>query len=245
MWQSEGGTIEMELVKVNGIGKVYRKKTVLHDVNFTIEQGEIYGLVGNNGAGKTTLLRIIGNMLRPTSGEIVFNKEQFKSKVRIGVLIERPAYYFDMSAYENIKAKALALGVRYAPQDINDLLELVGLHDVGKKNAAAFSTGMKQRLGIALAMVGEPDLLLFDEPINGLDPQGILEIRNVLLKIHAERDVTMIISSHILDELAKTATRFLVLNNGSIIKDCTKEQFVSECGDKAIDEYYLQLVSGN
>lgn len=245
MWQSEGGTIEMELVKVNGIGKVYRKKTVLHDVNFTIEQGEIYGLVGNNGAGKTTLLRIIGNMLRPTSGEIVFNKEQFKSKVRIGVLIERPAYYFDMSAFENIKAKALALGVKYTPRDINGLLELVGLHDVDKKNAAAFSTGMKQRLGIALAMVGEPDLLLFDEPINGLDPQGILEIRNVLLKIHAERDVTMIISSHILDELAKTATRFLVLNNGSIIKDCTKEQFVSECGDKAIDEYYLQLVSGN
>ena len=127
MWQSEGGAIEMELVKVNGIGKVYRKKTVLHDVNFAIEQGEIYGLVGNNGAGKTTLLRIIGNMLRPTSGKIVLNKEQFKSKVRIGVLIERPAYYFDMSAYENIKAKALALGVRYAPQDINDLLELRAL----------------------------------------------------------------------------------------------------------------------
>lgn len=235
----------MELISAKGLCKSYRRKQVLFGINFSVQSGEIYGLVGNNGAGKTTLLKLLCNMLRPTAGTVTVNAGQFRSKVRIGALIERPAYYFDMTAYQNIEAKALALGVKYSSDDIFGLLRLVGLHDTGKKDVRAFSMGMKQRLGIALALVGEPDVLLLDEPINGLDPQGILEVRNALMNIHSERDVAMVISSHILDELAKTATRFCVLNDGMIIKECTKEQFLAECGDMAIDEYYIKLISGS
>ena len=183
----------MELVNIKDLSKTFKGKRVLHDINFTIEKGEIYGLVGNNGAGKTTLLRMICNLLQPTSGRIEFNKEAFSSKIKVGTLIEHPALYFDMTAYENIKAKVLVL----------------------------------------------------DEPINGLDPQGITEVRNLLVKIHNEHNVTMIISSHILDELAKTATRFCVISKGRIIKNCTKEQFMEECGDKPIDEFYLQIIQNS
>lgn len=235
----------MELITVKDLNKKFKSKVILSDINFSIEKGEIYGLIGNNGAGKTTLLRILCNMLQPTSGTITLNKEEFVSSVPIGSLINGPELYFDMTAFQNIKAKALALNVRYSDNEINELLDLVGLQDTGKKNVRAFSTGMKQRLGIALALVGDPDILILDEPINGLDPQGILEIRNLLTKIHKEHGVTMIISSHILDELAKTATRFCVLHKNKIIKNCTKEEFMAECGDMGIDEYYLKLLQEN
>ena len=235
----------MELVNIKDLSKTFKGKRVLHDINFTIEKGEIYGLVGNNGAGKTTLLRMVCNLLQPTSGRIEFNKEAFSSKIKVGTLIEHPALYFDMTAYKNIKAKALALGVNYSKDEIYNLLDMVGLQDTGRKNVHAFSMGMKQRLGIALAFVGRPDLLVLDEPINGLDPQGITEVRNLLVKIHNEHNVTMIISSHILDELAKTATRFCVISKGRIIKNCTKEQFMEECGDKPIDEFYLQIIQNS
>ncbi len=232
------------LISVTELKKSFGKKSILNDINLDIERGELYGLIGNNGAGKTTLLKMFCNMLKPTAGGITLNKQAFTSSVSIGALIESPALYFDMTGYQNIKAKALALNVKYSKEEIEKLLELVGLQDTGKKDVRAYSMGMKQRLGIAMALVGEPDLLILDEPINGLDPQGILEIRNLLEKIHKERNVTMVISSHILDELAKTATRFCVLNKGGIIKNCTKNEFLAECGDKDISEYYLQLIQG-
>lgn len=233
------------LISVTELKKSFGKKSILADINLNIGQGELYGLIGNNGAGKTTLLKMFCNMLKPTAGAITLNRQAFNSSVRIGSLIESPALYFDMTGYQNIKAKALALNVKYTNDQINGLLQLVGLQDTGKKDVRAYSMGMKQRLGIAMALVGEPDLLILDEPINGLDPQGILEIRNLLEKIHKERNVTMIISSHILDELAKTATRFCVLNKGKIIKNCTKDEFLSDCGDNDISEYYLQLIQTN
>lgn len=233
------------LISVTDLKKSFGKKSILADINLNIECGELYGLIGNNGAGKTTLLKMFCNMLKPTAGTITLNKQAFTSSVRIGSLIESPALYFDMTGYQNIKAKALALNVKYTNDQINGLLQLVGLQDTGKKDVRAYSMGMKQRLGIAMALVGEPDLLILDEPINGLDPQGILEIRNLLERIHKERNVTMIISSHILDELAKTATRFCVLNKGKIIKNCTKDEFLSDCGDNDISEYYLQLIQTN
>ncbi len=235
----------MEFVATKNLLKCFKNTNVLSDIDLTIEKGEIYGLIGNNGAGKTTLLRIICNLLQPTKGEVLWNKQAFSSKVPMGSLIEHPALYFDMSAYENIKAKAIALGVKYYKSDIDALLKLVGLENTDKKRVRAFSMGMKQRLGIALALVGEPDLLILDEPINGLDPQGISEVRNMLLKIHEERGVTMVISSHILDELAKIATRFCVLHKGKLVKNCSKEEFMSECGDRDIDEYYLQILKEN
>lgn len=238
----EGVSISDGLISATELKKSFAKKSILTDINLDIERGELYGLVGNNGAGKTTLLKLFCNMLKPTAGTVTLNKQAFNSSVSIGALIESPALYFDMTAFQNIKAKALSLGVKYGKDDIDKLLELVDLQDTGKKDVRAFSMGMKQRLGIAMALVGEPDLLILDEPINGLDPQGILEIRNLLERIHKERGVTMVISSHILDELAKTATRFCVLNKGRIIKNCTKEEFLAECGDKDIAEYYLQLI---
>lgn len=241
---NNGGSNSNGLISVTELKKSFGKKSILNDINLDIERGELYGLIGNNGAGKTTLLKMFCNMLKPTAGGITLNKQAFTSSVSIGALIESPALYFDMTGYQNIKAKALALNVKYSKEEIEKLLELVGLQDTGKKDVRAYSMGMKQRLGIAMALVGEPDLLILDEPINGLDPQGILEIRNLLEKIHKERNVTMIISSHILDELAKTATRFCVLNKGGIIKNCTKNEFLAECGDKDISEYYLQLIQG-
>lgn len=241
----DGDSNSNGLISVTDLKKSFGKKSILNNINLDIECGELYGLIGNNGAGKTTLLKMFCNMLKPTAGTITLNRQAFNSSVRIGSLIESPALYFDMTGYQNIKAKVLALNVKYTNDQINGLLQLVGLQDTGKKDVRAYSMGMKQRLGIAMALVGEPDLLILDEPINGLDPQGILEIRNLLEKIHKERNVTMIISSHILDELAKTATRFCVLNKGKIIKNCTKDEFLSDCGDNDISEYYLQLIQTN
>lgn len=231
------------IVTVENLQKKFGKKTVLDGINLTFEKGEIYGLIGNNGAGKTTLLKIVCGLTRATDGHVILHKEEFSSKIRIGVLIERPALFYDMTAFQNLQAKAIALGFKHTKEELDELLRLVDLQDTGKKDVLKFSQGMKQRLGIAMAMVGNPDLLILDEPINGLDPQGILEVRNALSHLHDERGVTMIISSHILDELAKTATRFCILNRGKIIVECTKEQFMQDCGDTEINEYYLQLIN--
>lgn len=231
------------VVTIKNLQKKYGKKTVLDGIDLTFQKGEIYGLIGNNGAGKTTMLRIICGLTRATGGEVTVLSEELTSKVRIGLLIERPALFYDMTAFQNLQAKACALGIKHTKEELDALLQLVGLQDTGKKDVLKFSQGMKQRLGIAMAMIGNPDLLVLDEPINGLDPQGVLDVRNILERIHKERNITIIISSHILDELAKIATRFCILNHGKIVIDCTKEQFVKDCGDMDINEYYLQLIN--
>lgn len=233
-----------EVIITKNLTRRYFRKEVLKDVNISIRKGEIYGIVGNNGAGKSTLLKIICGLVKPTEGSVEF-PETKENAPRVGTLIENPGLYFDMNAFDNVKAKALCMGVKYAPEDIEDLLCLVGLDDAEGKRVRAFSMGMKQRLGLALALVGEPDVLILDEPINGLDPQGINEIRKVLTEIHEKRGITMLISSHILDELVKVATRFCVLDRGKIIKECTKEEFVAECGERDIDEYYIELIESS
>lgn len=233
-----------EVIVTKSLTRRYFGKEVLKDVNISIQKGEIYGIVGNNGAGKSTLMKIICGLVKPTEGSVEFPGEK-GNRHRVGTLIEKPGLYFDVSASDNIKAKALCMGVKYVREDIEDLLHLVGLDNVGKKSVRAFSMGMKQRLGLALALVGEPDVLVLDEPINGLDPQGINEIRKVLTEINEKRGTTMLISSHILDELVKVATRFCVLDRGKIIKECTNEEFVAECGERDIDEYYVDLVKSS
>lgn len=233
-----------EVIVTTNLTRVYRKKKALDNVNISIRKGEIYGIVGNNGAGKSTLLKIICGLVKPSKGSVEF-PETKENVPRVGTLIENPGLYSDMSAFDNIKAKALCMGVKYSSEDIEDLLCLVGLDDVEGKSVRAFSMGMKQRLGLALALVGEPDVLILDEPINGLDPQGINEIRKVLTEIHEKRGITMLVSSHILDELVKVATRFCVIDRGRIVKECTKEEFVAECGERDIDEYYIELIESS
>lgn len=227
-----------DLIKITDLSKRYSHKDVLSAINFTLKEGEIYGLVGNNGAGKTTLLRILTGMARPTSGKVEFCKK----RLRLGSLIESPALYFDMNGYENLRSKALACGYKYKKDELLDRLKEVGLED-SKKLVLKYSTGMKQRLGIAMALLDEPDLLILDEPINGLDPQGIADVRQLIKKIHSERTSTMIISSHILDELLRVATYFLFIKNGKIIYEISVQDLLQELGDGDINEYYLSIMS--
>ncbi len=223
------------LLSTNGLTKQYGRKNAVDHVNLHIRQGAIYGLIGRNGAGKTTILRMIAGLASPTEGEISLFGETGKKALymtsRIGTLIESPGLYPNMSAAENLKLKCLALGVRKKGY-IEELLDAVGLNGVGRKRVRNFSLGMKQRLGIALALVGEPDLLVLDEPINGLDPQGIAEVRETLSRLNRERNITLIISSHILEELSKIATDYGIIHNGVLLQELTQEELLARCSER-------------
>lgn len=220
------------LLSVNGLCKDYGKAHVLKNVTLDIPAGSIFGLVGRNGAGKTTLMRIITGLAKPTSGTYSISgissddKNILNVRRRIGSIIESPAVYKNMSAYDNIKLQYINLGMT-SFDDIPDLLELVDLKGTGKKKAGKFSLGMKQRLGIAVALCGKPDILILDEPINGLDPQGIIQMREILLKINKERHTTILISSHILEELSKLATHYAFIENGEILQTLSSSELMS------------------
>lgn len=222
------------VLKTNVICKKYGKADVLKGVTMEVPRGAIYGFIGKNGAGKTTLIRLICGLQKPTSGEYdlfgIKNNDQNikKSRRKVGAVVETPSIYLDLTAEDNLKQQCLTLGVP-SYDGIFDLLKLVGLEETGKKKAKNFSLGMKQRLGIAVALVGNPDFIILDEPINGLDPQGIIEIRELILKLNHEYGITFLISSHILDELAKIATHYGFLNNGVIVKEITAEELINAC----------------
>ncbi|MCQ2467099.1 MAG: ABC transporter ATP-binding protein [Clostridia bacterium] len=222
------------ILTTEGLTKKFGNKYAVDNVSINIRKGAIYGLIGMNGAGKTTIMKMITGLIKPTSGSFKYHGFGDDNKLafsRIGALIEAPAIYPNLSAFDNLKIKCLAYGIN-DNQYINDKLALVGLSDVGKKKAGKFSLGMKQRLGIALALVGDPDLLLLDEPINGLDPQGIVEIREMLVKLNKDSGVTILISSHILEELSKIATEYGIINNGKIVEEITNEALMTKCRDK-------------
>lgn len=222
------------LLETNNLSKQYGKHKALHNVNLHIRRGDIYGLIGRNGAGKTTMLRILSGLAAPTEGDFTLfgyqGKEASALRNRIGALIEAPGIYANLSAHENIKLKCLAMGVRDA-KVVQELLDIVGLSHVGKKRVKNFSMGMKQRLGIALALVGNPDLVILDEPINGLDPQGIVEIREIIEKLNKEQGITFIVSSHILEELAKIATNYGIIHEGVLLQELTREQLLEKCSE--------------
>lgn len=224
-----------DLLSTNGLTKKFGRYKVVNAVNIHIRQGDIYGLIGRNGAGKTTILKMISGLAAPTEGDFsLFGKSEkaaYQYMSRIGTLIEAPGIYPNMSAYENMKLKCIAMGVRKQGV-IEELLNTVGLGTVGKKKVKNFSLGMKQRLGIALALVGDPDLVILDEPINGLDPQGIAEVRETLFKLNKEKNITFIISSHILEELSKIATNYGVIHDGVLIKEMTREELLAECSER-------------
>ena len=223
------------LLTTNGLTKQYGRHKAVNAVNLHIRQGDIYGLIGRNGAGKTTILKMISGLAAPTEGEFSLfgkgGKDAYEYMSRIGTLIEAPGIYPNMSAAENIKLKCLAMGVR-KKETIEELLEMVGLEYAGKKKVKNFSLGMKQRLGIALALVGDPDLVVLDEPINGLDPQGIAEVRETLQKLNKERNITFIISSHILEELSKMATNYGIIHDGVLLQEMTREELLEKCSER-------------
>lgn len=221
------------VLKTYNITKKYGEQLAVDNVNMTIKKGDIYGFIGQNGAGKTTLIRLITGLIHKSGGEIELlgaNEENELNKVRtmVGSLIESPSLYTNMTARENLEVSRL---VRNIPgkKCIDEVLELVGLKDVEKKKVKNFSLGMRQRLGIANALMGNPKLLILDEPINGLDPMGIVEIRELLKKINKEKDMTILISSHILSELSELATTYGIISNGKLIEEITAKQLSEKC----------------
>ena len=221
------------ILKTYNITKKYGNQVAVNNVNMTIKKGEIYGFIGQNGAGKTTLIRLITGLIHKTGGEIELlgatgEAELNKSRTMIGSLIETPSFYTNMTARENLEVSRL---VRNIPgkKCIDEVLELVGLKDVEKKKVKNFSLGMRQRLGIANAIMGNPKLLILDEPINGLDPMGIVEIRELLKKVNKEKDMTILISSHILSELSELATTYGIISNGKLIEEITAEELAEKC----------------
>lgn len=212
--------------------KTYGEKKAADTVDMHVKKGEVYGLIGRNGAGKTTILKMIGGLSHPTSGSFTFlgksGKELLKHMNKVGSLIETPGLFPKMSAFQNLKLKCLSLG-KNDDAYINSLLERVGLAYVGNKPTQSFSLGMKQRLGIALALVGNPELIILDEPINGLDPQGIAEMRGIINGLSKELGMTVIVSSHILDELVKVADSFGIINDGKLIDEFSTEELNKRC----------------
>ena len=230
------------ILTTDNLTKVYGEKRAADAVSLHIKKGDVYGLIGRNGAGKTTILKMICGLSRPTSGSVTFlgktGSELSSEMSKIGSLIESPALFLKMTAYQNLKIKCILCG-KNDDEYIKSLLKQVGLENVEKKSVQNFSLGMKQRLGIALALVGDPEFIVLDEPINGLDPQGIAEMREIIARLSKELGMTVIVSSHILDELAKVANSFGIINDGKLIDEFTSKELEMRCGK------YVRLKTGD
>lgn len=230
-----------QIVQLNKIGKRYRKQQVLQDIDLCFEKGKIYGIIGPNGAGKTTIFKIISGLVRQTSGELVYfggNMEAHDARKRISFMIENPYLEIGMSAYQNMKMLALLYD---APKEkVLELLELVGLENVGKKKVKNFSLGMKQRLGIAMALLKDPEMIVLDEPMNGLDPRGIIDMRRILSDLCREKGITVVISSHILHELEILADVFYLIDKGKVLDVVYREE-IEKDGDP-LEKYYMEKI---
>ena len=222
------------VLETNAVTKRYRSFTALNGLTMRIPKGSVYGFVGRNGAGKTTLIRIICGLQEPTDGSYtlygVKNTESavLRSRRRMGAVVESPAIYLGMTAKENIRQHYNVLGIPL-DEGAEELLRLVGLDKTGSKTARNFSLGMRQRLGIAVALAGNPDFLVLDEPTNGLDPQGIIEMRELILKLNREQGITVLISSHILDELSRLATHYGFIGSGRMVREMSAEELEACC----------------
>lgn len=217
------------ILEAKNIEKKYGHFKALDNLNMHIPKGAIYGLIGKNGAGKTTLIRLLCGLQSPTSGEYTLygtlnnSRKIAEERKRVGGIVETPSICLDMTAEDNLKEQYKIIGLP-SYDNLQEILELVRLNNTGKKTAKHFSLGMKQRLGLAISLVGNPDLLILDEPINGLDPEGIIEIRELILRLNKEKGITFLISSHYLDELSKIATFYGIIDKGKIIKEIDKDE---------------------
>jgi ABC-2 type transport system ATP-binding protein len=222
------------VLTANALKKQYRHFYAINNLSMSIPRGSIYGLVGKNGSGKTTLMRLICGLQEPTYGGYTLFGVHYKAKAinkvrrRMGAVVETPSIYLDMTAEDNLKEQYRVLGLP-SYEGIDELLGLVGLSDTGKKKARNFSLGMKQRLGIAITLCGRPDFLALDEPVNGLDPQGIVDIRELIIKLNREYQITFLISSHILSELSRLATHFGFIDKGYMVKEISASELEAAC----------------
>lgn len=229
------------VLTTKGLAKKYKKHMAVNGVDMNIEQGDIYGFVGENGSGKTTVIRLITGLIFPYAGSFrlfgVDNraKEIGQARSRVGAIVESPSIYMNMSAYDNLKTQCTILGVG-DDEKIRSVLRDVGLEELygEKKHASNFSLGMRQRLGIAMALLGDPEFLILDEPMNGLDPAGIVGIRELILKLNRERGITFLISSHILTELSLVATKYGIISKGKLIQEITAEQLHNQCAKTTV-----------
>lgn len=222
-----------DILKIRGLTKIFGQTIAVDNVDMNIKRGDIYGFIGRNGAGKTTLIRILLGLCEKNSGEVELfgSTNLLEGRDKIGCIIENPAIFPKMTAKDNIIAQSKVVGIKLSNTEIDDLLKTVGLDSSMKKKTKDFSLGMKQRLSIALALVGNPEFLVLDEPTNGLDPEGIRDIRNLILKLNREKDITVLISSHILGELHKLATRYGVIDKGRLIKEFTAKELDEKTED--------------
>lgn len=218
----------------NALSKHYHHTKALDGLSMHVPKGAIYGFIGRNGSGKTTLIRLLCGLQAPTGGSFqLYGTESTSPGIhlarrRLGAVIEAPSLYLGMSATDNLRQQYRILGLP-SFADIPTLLARVGLTDTGRKKAKHFSLGMKQRLGIAMALAGHPDLLVLDEPMNGLDPQGIIEMRELILRLNREEGITVLISSHILDELSRLATHYGIIDGGRMVKELSAAELEAAC----------------
>ena len=224
----------MAVIQTRGLSKRYGGKWAVDHLDLQVEQGDIYGFIGQNGAGKSTTLKLLCGLASPTQGEALLFERPIRdwvSRRRVGALIEQPGLYPDLSGRENLRLYAALLGLDSPERQVESTLETVGLDPREKKLVRHYSMGMKQRLGVGLALLGGPDLLLLDEPINGLDPEGIREMRELLLRLNRERGLTILVSSHILGELSKIATRYGIIQAGRLVEQITAAELEQKCTD--------------
>lgn len=223
------------IVKTKNLTKNYGKFCALNRVEISVKRGEIYGLVGDNGAGKTTFLKLLSGLATPSEGEIALFGEHEEKKIekmrnRTGVLIETPGFYPQLNVRQNLEYARIQKGVP-GEKCVEEILELTGLRTAAEKKAKALSLGMKQRLGLGIALMGIPELLILDEPINGLDPSGIVEMRNLLLRLCREKNITILLSSHILSELEQMADTYGFLKDGCLLRQISRKEILKECAD--------------
>ena len=222
------------ILTARSLGKRYKNFKALNDFSIHVPKGAIYGFIGKNGAGKTTLIRLVCGLQEPSAGSYTLYGTEHtdpgisRCRRRMGAVVETPSIYQDMTAEDNLKEQYRIIGLP-SFDSIPELLRLVGLENTGKKKAKHFSLGMKQRLGIAIALAGNPDFLILDEPVNGLDPQGIIEVRELILKLNREKGITFLISSHILDELSRLATHYGFIDSGHMVKEMGAAELDAAC----------------
>lgn len=222
-------------IQVQKLRKSYKDREVLKNISFEIKEGSICGLLGINGAGKSTIMKIIFGLENADSGEVIFNGGKNAGIYEIGALIETPAIYMNLSAFDNLKTRALLYDI--SDERINEVLNLIGLSNTGKKKAGSFSLGMKQRLGLGMAIITSPDLLILDEPTNGLDPDGIKELLNLMISLK-KSGMTILLSSHQLYEVSKVADKIVILHDGQIVYDGSNVQ------SDDLESLFIRIVHG-